>query len=110
MKEDGQILVSVPNFNHWYPRGRILAGRFDYDQRGPLDRGHVRFFTRRSVERMFQQCGMRVIDRAAVGTPFHALEAGRPTLADTATRVDHGLMRAWPQLFTYQWLYRLARE
>ncbi len=47
-------MVSVPNFNHWYPRGRIVAGRFDYDQRGPLDRGHVRFFTKRSIERLFE--------------------------------------------------------
>ncbi|GAA1770014.1 hypothetical protein GCM10009795_015190 [Nocardioides hankookensis] len=109
MTEDGEILVSVPNFNHWYPRGRITLGRFDYDQRGPLDRGHVRFFTRKSVERMFDACGMRIIDRAAVGTPFHALGASHERAAATATSVDHNMMRLWPQLFTYQWLYRLER-
>ena len=39
-----------PNFGHWYPRGtRGRCGRFDYDQRGPLDHGHVRFFTRRTL-------------------------------------------------------------
>ena len=105
----GEVLVSVPNFNHWYPRGRIMVGRFDYDQRGPLDRGHVRFFTKRSVERMFRSCGLRIIERQTVGTPFHALGEDRPRLANVATRVDHGLMRAWSQLFTYQYLYRLER-
>ena len=51
----GEILVSVPNFGHWYPRGRIAIGKFDYDQRGPLDRGHVRFFTRTTIERLVRR-------------------------------------------------------
>jgi 2-polyprenyl-3-methyl-5-hydroxy-6-metoxy-1,4-benzoquinol methylase len=107
MLPEGELMVSVPNFNHWYPRGRIAVGRFDYDQRGPLDRGHVRFFTKRSIERLFRTCGLRIVERAAVGTPFHTLEQQRERLADTATSVDETLMRVWPQLFTYQWLFRL---
>ena len=39
---DGEVLVSIPNFAHWYPRAKVVSGRFDYDQRGPLDHGHVR--------------------------------------------------------------------
>ncbi|MCW2756665.1 MAG: hypothetical protein JWO46_411, partial [Nocardioidaceae bacterium] len=69
----GEILVSVPNFGHWYPRGRIMVGRFDYDQRGPLDRGHIRFFTRRSIQNLFDACGLRVLERQTVGTPIHTL-------------------------------------
>src|SRR6266540_1413936 len=42
----GSIVACVPNFGHWYPRLRVALGRFDYDRRGILDRGHVRFFTR----------------------------------------------------------------
>ena len=34
----GSLLVSVPNFGHWYPRLRTAVGRFDYDKRGILDR------------------------------------------------------------------------
>ena len=54
----GEILVSVPNFGHWYPRGKVALGRFDYDQRGPLDHTHVRFFTRRTFERLVNACGL----------------------------------------------------
>lgn len=44
---DGVVLVSIPNFGHWYPRARVLLGKFDYDARGILDQSHLRFFHER---------------------------------------------------------------
>ena len=44
----GVIVVSVPNVAHVWVRLSLLAGRFDYADRGILDRTHVRFFTRRT--------------------------------------------------------------
>ena len=41
----------MPN-SDWYPRIKVAVGRFDYDQRGILDAGHVRFFTRGDFERL----------------------------------------------------------
>lgn len=107
---DGEILVSIPNFGHWYPRARALSGTFDYDQRGPLDRGHVRFFTRRSMRRLFEGCGLRIIEGSTVGTPFDAIALGAPQVAVAAGAVDRRLIQAWPTLFGYQFLYRLGRE
>lgn len=109
----GEILVSVPNFGHWYPRGRIAIGKFDYDQRGPLDRGHVRFFTRTTIERLFTDSGLRVLERRTVGTPFESVVEGsgasptRHRLVRGVTRADQAMVRAWPRLFGYQFLYRL---
>jgi hypothetical protein len=103
--------VSVPNFGHWYPRGRTAVGKFDYDQRGPLDRGHLRFFTRDSIEALIANCGLRITDRATVGTPFDTLAAGssplRERLASGAARTDRVATRVWPRLFGYQFLYRM---
>jgi len=111
LRPGGEILVSVPNFGHWYPRGRTVLGRFDYDQRGPLDRGHLRFFTRDSIEALIGNCGLRITDRATVGTPFDMLAAGgssmRQRLASGAARTDRVATRVWPRLFGYQFLYRL---
>ena len=109
----GEILVSVPNFGHWYPRGRIAIGKFDYDQRGPLDRGHVRFFTRTTIERLFAESGLRVLEHRTVGTPFESVIDGpeatpsRQQLVRGISRADRTLVRAWPRLFGYQFLYRL---
>lgn len=116
LSPDGEVLVSVPNFAHWYPRARVVAGRFDYDQRGLLDRGHVRFFTRRTFERLIAQCGLRIVERRTVGSPAEIAErgleeAGRTGLAKAARAagsVDRAATRAWPTLFGYQFLYRLV--
>lgn len=107
----GQILVSVPNFAHWYPRGKVALGRFDYDQRGPLDHTHVRFFTRRSLERLINACGLHIAERDVVGSPVDVLDRGGETAlskaARAAGRVDRGATRVWPTMFGYQFLYRL---
>ena len=56
----GTVTTSVPNVRHWYPRAPIALGRFDYDQRGILDEGHVRFFTRASFERLVTRANFAV--------------------------------------------------
>ena len=112
----GEILVSIPNFGHWYPRGRIALGRFDYDQRGPLDRGHLRFFTRTTIERLFADSGLRILEHRTVGTPFETVVDGpaatptRRRLVRGVSRVDAALVSSWPRLFGYQFLYRLERD
>lgn len=109
----GELLVSVPNFGHWYPRGRIAIGRFDYDQRGPLDRGHVRFFTRTTIERLLADAGLRILEHRTVGTPFESVVEGpgasprHRQLVRGLSRADQAMVRAWPRLFGYQFLYRL---
>jgi len=114
LDDGGQVFVSVPNFAHWYPRIRVATGLFDYDQRGLLDRGHVRFFTRRSFERLVRQCGLRIVERETVGSPFDVLDrgadaSGAKRLTTGVARIDRVLTRWWPTLFGYQFLYRLER-
>ncbi len=81
VRPGGELLVSVPNFGHWYPRGRIAIGRFDYDQRGPLDRGHIRFFTRDMIERLLADAGLRILETPHRRHPVQHLRgllAGQP--------------------------------
>jgi len=111
---DGEVMVSIPNFAHWYPRAKVASGRFDYDQRGPLDHGHVRFFTRRTFERLVEQCGLRVVASEVVGSPFDVVARGATDdrVARAVGRVaaaDRAATRVWPTMFGYQFLYRLER-
>ena len=68
LAESGRLLASVPNISHWYSRGRIALGLFNYDQRGILDRTHLRFFTRRS----FLQLASAMPSRAGRDQPLGA--------------------------------------
>ncbi|MFO7590742.1 MAG: bifunctional glycosyltransferase/class I SAM-dependent methyltransferase [Acidimicrobiia bacterium] len=112
LRPGGSILASIPNFGHWYVRGRVLAGAFDYDRRGILDRGHLRFFTRRSFERLVTAAGLRVRRREVVGLPLEVLDrggagSGHSALGRLARRIDRFFVAVWPTLFGYQFLYEL---
>jgi glycosyltransferase involved in cell wall biosynthesis len=109
----GTILVSVPNFGHWYPRARVVSGTFDYDQRGILDRDHVRFFTRKSIKALFARCGFVVRRHEALGLPIDVLDRG---VANGRTggrgrqvvrAVDGFGVSLRPTLFAYQYLFEL---
>lgn len=107
----GVVFTSVPNFAHWYPRARAVTGRFDYDHRGILDRGHIRFFTRDSFERMARHAGFTPVRREAVGTPFEVLQRGgsrpRGRILRAVEAADRVAVAARPTLFGYQFLYEL---
>ena len=106
---DGAVLLSVPNFAHWYPRLRTVAGRFDYDRRGILDSGHLRFFTKRSIERAVHDAGFAIRRRAVTGLPMSALSSEGGQVGWSALgRADRAAAELRPQLFAYQLLYELA--
>ena len=111
LNEHGVVLASVPNFGHWYPRLRTMLGRFDYDNRGILDRSHVRFFTRRSFERLARDAGYNVRRVACTGVPFEVVNRGGGRLLGVIVRpfvfLDRLLVRLRPTLFAYQFLYEL---
>jgi hypothetical protein len=103
----GSLLISVPNFGHWYPRFRVTAGVFDYDARGILDQGHVRFFTRRSVRRMLRNSGWSVARAEYTGLPLDVLAKGDGGRIRRVVRsLDQLLIRMWPTLFAYQLLFQ----
>lgn len=111
----GSIVACVPNFGHWYPRLRVAAGRFDYDRRGILDRGHLRFFTRASFERLVGRTGYSARRREFLTLPLEVVDRGGTEAAAergdgtrrAIKRVDHIGTALWPTLFAYQFLYEL---
>ncbi len=108
LRPGGTVIASVPNISHWYPRGRTALGLFDYDQRGILDSTHLRFFTRRSFVRLAQQAGLQPIDRRHTGLPFDALKMDTDAgVGRLAALVDRALVRVWPTMFAYQFVYEL---
>ena len=100
----GSLIASVPNFGHWYARARTALGLFDYDQRGVLDRGHLRFFTRRSFARLLRDAGFNISHLEATGLPVEVLMQGRGHGARFLRRVDRLAVAARPTLFGYQFV------
>ncbi len=55
LKNDGKLILSIPNIAHASIIGSLLKGRFEYTQEGLLDITHVRFYTRKSILALLDQ-------------------------------------------------------
>jgi len=106
----GVVVVSIPNVAHLWIRLGLLAGRFDYGDRGILDRTHLRFFTRRTALALLADAGLAV--ERCTATPVPLYQVVPPRWHGRALAAVHALSalaaRALPRLLGYQ-LVVLAR-
>ncbi len=57
----GRVVASIPNVRHYIVvRDLMLRGRWDYADWGVLDRTHLRFFTRSSIESLFASADLEI--------------------------------------------------
>ncbi len=54
LKTDGIVVISVPNAAHWFMRLSLLLGKFDYEDKGILDKTHLRFFTFKTIKKIIE--------------------------------------------------------
>lgn len=74
MSEAGRLVISVPNVAYAGLVAGLLSGNFRYREKGLLDRTHLRFFTRRSLEWMLLENGWVPLQWDAYHVPVHASE------------------------------------
>jgi O-antigen biosynthesis protein len=96
LKPGGRLVVSTPNIANWAIRLSLLAGRWQYADRGILDRTHTRLFTRRSLVETIEAAGFRVTE-----VDFSAPAPGDSDAIDGAVR---RVAKLRPTLFAYQWV------
>ncbi len=89
----GAVVASVPNVQNLDVLRRLARGRWDYRERGILDRGHLRFFALGTVRELFAQAGLAVTH---VGHRYR-----RSLFRETVCFLTAGRARAY---FTRQYL------
>lgn len=56
----GCIVASIPNAQHWMVQAKLSVGDFRYEDKGLLDRTHIRFFTRATMLELFKDAGFQI--------------------------------------------------
>lgn len=99
---DGHVVASIPNIAHGSVRLSLLQGRFQYRPLGLLDNTHLRFFTRESVEEMFESAGFLTTDlrRTTQGLFTTEIEVDADRVSDDVVR----LLQEDPEAMTYQFV------
>lgn len=95
VKPGGRVFASSPNISHHKVIRSLLAGRFDYETEGVMDRTHVRWFTPASYRAMFEEAGFETVSVGPVA-PY-------PDKARLINRLSGGRLA---HLFQLQIMYK----
>lgn len=86
------LVITVPNILFWRSRLKILFGSFEYTNTGMMDRGHIHFFSWKSLQDTIEKGGYSI-----ESTSHHV-----------PTRGTKFLSRVWPGLFCYQFIVKIT--
>jgi GT2 family glycosyltransferase/tetratricopeptide (TPR) repeat protein/2-polyprenyl-3-methyl-5-hydroxy-6-metoxy-1,4-benzoquinol methylase len=80
LRPEGCLVTSIPNIRHQSILRNLLLGNWTYEPAGLLDQTHLRFFTRREMEKLLFRAGFTIEERGAVPDGEYAAweRAGRP--------------------------------
>lgn len=74
LKPRGRVVASIPNVGHLAVRAMLLEGRWEYANLGLLDRDHVRFFTRETIQKLFEDSGYKVNEMRSTNLPVETVD------------------------------------
>ncbi|MCO5111981.1 MAG: methyltransferase domain-containing protein [Burkholderiaceae bacterium] len=103
MQPMGQLIISVPNVAYAGIVAGLTLGMFDYTEKGLLDRTHLRFFTRRGIERMLFECGWSPRSWEACRLPIERSEFDRFWSALPGS-MRHNLSSICADFDVYEWM------
>ncbi|MGJ8667755.1 MAG: class I SAM-dependent methyltransferase [Patiriisocius sp.] len=67
LKSDGHVISSIPNIRYFRTFFKILfQGNWDYEDQGIMDRTHVRFFTKKSIVKMYENAGYTIVSHEGI--------------------------------------------
>jgi glycosyltransferase involved in cell wall biosynthesis len=106
LKPGGRVLACVPNVANLYVRLKLMAGRFDYEPKGIMDPGHLRFFTLHSLHSLLQHVGLEVEDTQVTPVPLPQVypESAAKGWFKLLYRALYGVTRRFRKLLGYQFV------
>jgi O-antigen biosynthesis protein len=93
LKDDGYIIISIPNISNWRIRLQMLFGNFKYQEYGILDFSHIRFFNEMAVKKLLDEAGYKI-------SKFD-LSVGD---IKRFSSIFHSIGMIWPNLLAFQFL------
>jgi GT2 family glycosyltransferase/2-polyprenyl-3-methyl-5-hydroxy-6-metoxy-1,4-benzoquinol methylase/Tfp pilus assembly protein PilF len=105
LSDNGEIIASIPNVRHWSVLKDLIEGKWEYQDAGILDRTHLRFFTKSSIIKMFQNAGYKINDIQA--TKFGEYKIS-PKLLNALTQSGLNVSSLADETNHYQYLIKVA--
>jgi O-antigen biosynthesis protein len=97
----GCIVASIPNVSHRSVLYALMFGEFPYSDDGLLDRTHLRFFTRRTVDSMFREAGFQINAMVRIGNDTFYVST-KPTYHNNLDRLRHKVFKAVLKMLSHK--------
>lgn len=98
-----QVIICVPNVQHWTAIKNLLIGQWPQRARGLFDRTHLRYFTLASLEDLAAACNCRIVK---VERKFRIIDRPEGRLNRLSKFFRYLPMKGY---FTYQYVVSLER-
>ncbi len=105
------FIISVPNIANLWVRLNLLFGRFEYADKGILDRTHLHFYTRKSFLSLLSVAGLKTQELKVTPIP---LDLVAPTLLQNQLggglfAIYARLTNWWPTMLGYQFVAKACK-
>lgn len=104
LKENGGIIVSVPNVANIETRFNLLRGKFEYTNTGILDKTHVHFYTKNSLQSLLEKNGFKIKNISYTPYSFFFLNKRFVGNGDFVKKIRILLTKIRPSLFCNQFV------
>jgi 2-polyprenyl-3-methyl-5-hydroxy-6-metoxy-1,4-benzoquinol methylase len=106
LTHDGCVVACIPNMQHYSVVARLATGELYYQDNGLLDRTHLRWFTRTTVMKLFEDAGFRITMLG--GRRFNEPNAATMSAAVCRLAAELGAdaQQAARDVAAYQWLVK----
>lgn len=112
LKPNGCMIVSLPNVVNLHIRLQVLLGRFNYTDRGILDKTHLRFYTRSTARKLLEGQGLTVLKQVSSIVPVELVLGLSPKnwLVRALGWCLNVVTVVFPSLFGFQHIYLVRKK
>ena len=107
LKQDGSIILSVPNLAHNAVLINLMNNEFEYNRVGLLDNTHIHFFTKNNLENTLSRTGLTVAKRYATYAPVGSIEI--ENTYSSVAGIDESFWKSRLYGDIYQFIYEVKK-
>lgn len=112
LKKDGIMIISTGNVANLYIRLKLLFGNFDYEDRGILDRTHLKLFTLKTFRQLVHESGLKIIKEEFTPVPlplvYNIFSEGMPL--NIIHKISNFFACLLPELFCFEFIFYCKKE
>lgn len=114
LKEEGEVVISIPNIAFWNMRKQLFfEGDFSYQDSGLMDRTHLRFFSVNNFKTLLVESGFTINNLIAAEArfPFEYSIRRIPLIGNIFIKLfKEKIVYRWPNLTFYHYVIKAKRR